>query len=150
MCWQCPIQTARQCFQGQWLQMFYNSTIFLFKIKLLLTIKNHFNKFKTKRGSSFISFNLSYLHNLYKRDITILYIKAVNLQIMRKPHLLTHMMLILNNLIKLLIPSPVLTVPTLKLNFHSITKETLISHKKSLLKKLIFKTHKIIQLHKSK
>lgn len=150
MCWQCPIQTARQCFQGQWLQMFYNSTIFLFKIKLLLTIKNHFNKFKTKRGSSFTRFNLSYLQNLFQQDITILYIKAVNLLIMRKPHLLTHMMLILNNLIKLLIPNLVLTVPILKLNFHSITKETLISHRKSLLKKLIFKTHKIIQLHKSK
>lgn len=68
---------------------------------------------------------------------------------MRKPHLPTHMMLILNNLIKLLTPSPVLTVPTLKLNFHSITKETLISHKKSLLKKLISKTHKMISLLKN-
>ena len=68
---------------------------------------------------------------------------------MRKHHLQTHMMLILNNLIKLLIPNLVLTVPITKLNFHSITKETLISHKKSLLNKLIFKTHKMISLLKS-
>lgn len=121
--------------------MFYNSTTVLFKINNHFNIKNHFNKFKTKRDISFTSFNLSNHQNLY---ITILLIKAVNLLIMRKHHLLIRLMLISNNLTKLLTHNLVVTVLMLKLNFHSTTKETLISHKKLLQKKLIYKTHKMI------
>lgn len=68
----------------------------------------------------------------------------MNHWIRRKLLLLTRLMLILNNLIRLLILSIVVAVLILKLNSHSITKETLISHKKLLLKKSIYKTHKMI------
>lgn len=121
--------------------MFYNSTTVHFKIEHHFNTKNHFNKFKTKRDSSHTNFNLFILMKWY---ITIIVIKVVSHWIRRKPLLQTLLMLILNNLTRHLTLSIVVVVPIIKLNLHSITKETLISHKKSLWKKLISKTHKMI------